>query len=57
MADVNTYSRCIMAHIRGATVYHVGDVRANTDPSVVQNPSYWQAYNDTTMVDDKKHEH
>jgi hypothetical protein len=53
MADVTTYTRCIVPHARGATIYGYNEIRATSDASVTQNPAFWQALTDVQMASGK----
>jgi hypothetical protein len=58
MADVTTYKRCNTTYIGNTNIaYHVGDIRAATDPVVVANPTLWTALTDTEMASGRKGQH
>jgi hypothetical protein len=50
MADVNTYSRCIMPHYSVGSVHTEGEVRPNADAAVTLNPQWWIALSDSVMT-------
>ena len=57
MADVTTYKRCTTTYATNTNVYHIGDVRAATDPVVTATPGLWVALTDTEMASGRKGQH
>jgi hypothetical protein len=51
MADVTAYKRCITNYVAsGNLAYHIGEVRAATDPVVVAAANLWVALTDAELA-------